>query len=391
MNSAGATLSDPTFLRGLLLELAAEARSRRFEVAPNPCVGAAVLAGRRVVGRGYHEYWGGPHAELNAIAAAWQSGVPRDQWDTLVVTLEPCSTHGKTPPCTEAIRALGIARVVAGARDPDPRQRGGGLEALRAAGLEVDLIEATPVEQVTPHFARWTHPDRLRRARPWTIAKWAQTRTGQLVPPPGVGEGRWISGPQSLAQVQVLRSRVDAIVTGVTTVLRDDPRLSVRLGSAASDSVGKAPARVILDSFLRTPVDARLFADPGPGALAGVVHVLCQAGADAGRHRALMERGVQVTSLHSTDPTHISLRELQEWLWKQGWRRVLLESGPELLGRYLEAGFVDQLRVYTGNVAGGEGESMAQWFSRLRLLERRDAEVGVDQVFEAFVSGADAG
>jgi diaminohydroxyphosphoribosylaminopyrimidine deaminase/5-amino-6-(5-phosphoribosylamino)uracil reductase len=377
---------DETFLRRLFIELGQGARVHRFEVAPNPCVGAAVLAGSRVVARGFHEVWGGPHAEVQALDAAERSGVPPQEWDTLVVTLEPCCSSGKTPPCTERIlrcaRSSGLRRLLVGAQDPDPRHRGAGIEALREAGLEViALPQLARLETISPHFLRWTTAERLRRARPWTIAKWAQTRSGQLSPPLDVGEGRWISGPEALAEVQVLRGRVDAIVTGVSTVLADDPRLTVR----PPGDVSRPPLRVVLDSYLRTPPEARLFADPGPGEGGGEVHVLCQAGANAMRHRALEAVGAHVTGLHPSEEDHVRLRDVQEWLWQHGATRIVVESGPELLSRYLQMGFVDQLRVYTGEVNGGRGESMARWFTDLRLDERLDREVGGDSVLEAFL------
>ena len=370
------------FLRQLLVELAEAASARRFEVAPNPCVGAAVLAGATVLARGVHERWGGPHAEIMALDAALAAGATPDAWDTLVCTLEPCCSTGKTPPCTERIVQSGIKRVVVGALDPDPRHRGEGLRLLRDCGIEVELVpNAAPLERLAPHFLRWMDPDRLRRPRPWTIAKWAQTRSGHLSPPPDVGGGRWISGPGSLDEVLVMRGRVDAIVTGVATVLADDPRLSVRPPGDPS----QPPRRVVLDSYLRTPPDARLFAAPGPGEGAGAVHILCQAGADGARHRSLVAAGAHITGLHSTEEDHVALRDVQEWLWNHGVRRVLLEAGPRLVSRYLSQGFVDQLRIYTGNVNGGQGEPMGAWIGRLQIEQRLDREVGADSVLEAFV------
>src|SRR5262245_37576014 len=186
--------------RALLADLLALAGPFRFEVAPNPCVGAAVLSDGVEVGRGFHRVWGGPHAEILAIEAALASGVPRERWDTLVVTLEPCSSHGKTPPCVDAILRESFRRVVVGALDPDPRHRGRGLEELRARGLELVFLRgAAPLERVAPHFLDWTRPDRLRRSLPWVIAKWAQTRTGQLSPP--LGQGRWVTGPAARTDV----------------------------------------------------------------------------------------------------------------------------------------------------------------------------------------------
>src|SRR5215510_13748124 len=142
--------------RALLADLLALAVPYRFDVAPNPCVGAAVLSDGVEIGRGFHRAWGGPHAEVLAIEAARASGDPRERWDTLVVTLEPCSSHGKTPPCTEAILREPFRRVVIGALDPDPRHRGRGPEELRARGLEIVFLRgAAPLERAAPHFLEW--------------------------------------------------------------------------------------------------------------------------------------------------------------------------------------------------------------------------------------------
>ncbi len=377
-----APVQDEVLLRTLLHELGSAARAWRFSVAPNPCVGAAVLAGQQVIARGFHEVWGEAHAEVQALDAAQASGVPREEWDTLVVTLEPCSTQGKTPPCIERILASGIRTVVVGEADPDPRHRGRGLEILRASGLEVFLLEgAAPLRDVAAHFLRWNAPDRLRRPRPWTIAKWAQTLTGQLLPPETIGGGRWISGPAALSEVQLLRSHVDAILTGVGTIVSDDPRLTVRPPGDPS----RRPLRVVLDSYLRTPPGARLFAPPGANEGAGEVHILCILGADEGREHALVRAGAQVHGLRGTDKHHLDLRGVYAWLWERGIRRIVLEAGPRVLGSHLDAGFLDQVHLVTGSVRGGRGESLADRLARAKLLERRDREVGPDSVLEAFL------
>jgi len=366
----------------LLEELGAAARAFRFEVAPNPCVGSAVLAGGDVVARGYHEVWSERHAEIQALDAAAATPSSHGRLDTLVVTLEPCSTHDKTPPCVDRILASGIRHVVVGALDPDRRHRGEGLRILREAGLDVVLLEgASPLANVSPHFLAWTDPERMRRARPWTIAKWAQTRTGQLAPPLEVGGGRWISGPEALREVQTLRGRVDAIITGVGTVLSDNPRLTVREPGDWS----RPPLRIVLDSRLRTPPDANLFRAPGAHEGAGAVHILCVGGADATRHGALVAAGASVHELHVATDDGVSLRDAQAWMWERGLRRVMVEAGPRLLSHYLASGFVDQVRIYTGGVNGGRGASMADWLTRLKLSERIDRECGTDSVLEAFV------
>lgn len=384
MTSLTRDLLDEPALRELLGELGREAALRRFDVAPNPCVGVAIVRGASVVARGVHGYFGGPHAEIVALENARRIDSDPASWDTLVTTLEPCSSVGKTGACTSAILdgSTGIRRVVVGALDPDPRHRGQGIEILREAGLEVIVLEgASPLEQVAPHFLRWMAPDRLRRPRPWTIAKWAQTRTGQLTPPADVGAGRWISSAESQAEVQLLRGRVDAIITGVGTVLADDPRLTVRLPGDTS----RAPLRVILDSYLRTPPESRLFQPPGEDEGAGEVHIVCLAGPDGARQRALEEVGAQVHGVHSNRDDHVRLWEVQSWLWGAGVRRVLLETGPILLSRSFELSFVDQVRIYTGSVNGGRGPSMGPWISSMRFEGREDREVSSDAVIDGFL------
>lgn len=371
--------------RAELERLALEASEHRFAVAPNPCVGAALLDRKgRVLGRGFHRRWGGDHAEIEALRAAREHGATDLDLDTLLVTLEPCSSRGKTPPCTRAILEAGIRRVVVGEQDPDPRHRGRGIELLREAGVEVEVVEgAVRLAKISPYFLRWVDYERLRRPRPWVVAKWAQTRTGQLSPPEDVGEGRWISGPQSRQEVQELRRSVDAILTGVGTVKADDPRLTLRV-PAGSDAPPRSPMRVVLDSELSTPPDAKLFAEPAENESAGPVYLLCRAGASPARHRALLEVGARIHSLRPDDQGHVALREALEWMWRFGARRVLLEAGPTLLRASFEAGFVDQLRVYTGSVNGGRGESAAQLLLETKLEQRIDREVGDDAVLEAF-------
>lgn len=365
----------------LLEQLLRAAGAFRFEVAPNPCVGASVLSDGVEIGRGFHRVWGGPHAEVEAIEAARASGVPRERWDTLVVTLEPCSTQGKTPPCTDAVLREPFRRVVVGALDPDPRHRGSGLELLRARGLEVVFLRGgAPLERAAPHFLDWTRPDRLRRSLPWVIAKWAQTRTGQLSPPAGVGDGRWVTGAAARDDVQRLRARVDAILTGVGTILADDPRLSVRVPLEGRP----APQRVVLDSSLRTPPGARLFQACVPGESAGPVRVVARAGFDAQRYRALTEAGATIHALHPGDDGHASLRETLALLWAEGVRRVLLEAGPVLTAAAIEGEYVDQLRVYTASVNGGEGPSLGRYLVPERLLSVARSEVGEDARLDAF-------
>lgn len=376
-------------LSHLLFELAQDAHAARFDVAPGVCVGAAILSRGRVIGRGIYQHWGGAHAELHAIAKAAASSTPQAEWDTLVVTLEPCSSTGKTPPCVEAVLASGVGRVVIGSLDPDPRHRGRGVTILREAGVDVTVLESglAPdmrwgLADIAQHFLDWNSIDRLRRPRPWNIAKWAQTRTGQLTPPANIGEGRWISGPESLAEVQRLRGRVDAILTGYGTVREDDPQLSVRAPGDASNP----PMRVVFDSYLHTSPDARLFAPVESSAVegAGRVVLFTRPGPDPVRARALLEKGAEIVALSPDDQGRLSLWAASEWLWQQGVRRTLLEAGPTLIQSYSDHGLLDQVRVYSGDVAGGRGPSLGNLLMDHRQNARLDRESGSDVVLEYF-------
>lgn len=370
-------------LAEVLADLGERARVHRFEIAPNPAVGAAALAADgRVLAEGFHQAFGGPHAEVEALRALEASDARAADVHTLAVTLEPCSTAGKTPACTDLIVRSGIGRVAIGDLDPDPRHRGRAIALLGEHGVDVDaVLGSAPLDRISPHFTRFNAYERLRRPRPWLIAKWAQTLSGHLSPPADVGEGRWISSPQSLHEVQLLRSRVDAIVTGVGTVRADDPRLTVRFPA----SLDRAPLRIVLDSELTTPPDARLFQPVERGEVGGPVYVLCRAGADGARHRRLVEAGARVHTLRPGLDGRVHLRESLEWMWRFGVRRALLETGPTLLTAYFEAGFVDQIRVFSGAVRGGRGPSLAPLLSSFELLERLEREVGPDAVLEAFV------
>lgn len=378
---------DPALLQGHLRSLAEGAQAFRFEVAPNPCVGAGILSRGRLVAQGFHRVYGGPHAEVEALREADRLGIPLAERDALLVTLEPCSSFGKTPPCTEAILDSGIRRVVVAETDPDPRHRGQGFEALRRAGIEVlELPGSAPLEWASPHFERWISPARTRGHRPWVLAKWAQTLTGQLTPPPDIGEGRWISGPEALQEVQLLRGRVDAILTGAGTVLADDPRLTVR----PPGDLTSAPGRVVLDTDLRTPPEARLLAAQGEDESAGPLLFFARPDLDPVRARRLVDAckgpGIEVATARMVDRTHFDLQDVLERLYERGLRRVLVEAGPTLLQALFDGGWVDQVRIYTGSIRGGEGSSLGPWLQAARLEQRQDVEVGEMARLDAFLS-----
>jgi len=360
----------------LFEELVTWAAGCRFDVAPEPCEAAAVVAAGGVVARARREFYGGAQPWLAALAGGAGG-------DTLVTTLEPRVDADGALLGADLLAASAIRQVVVGSLEPDLRQRGRGVAALRALGLTVDVAEwGAPLHRVAPHYLNWRSVERARRPRPWTIAKWAQTRSGQLTPPEDVGDGRWISCTSSQDEVQVLRGRVDAVVTGIGTGLADDPRLSVR----PPGEVERAPLRVVLDSKLRTPPESRLLAQTPDdmSEAAGAVCILGVAGAPASRFRALVERGAEVHLLPPDWHGRLSLEQASRWLWERGLRRILVEAGPRILSAFLKAGAVDQVRIYTGDVMGGRGSRVEGVPSESTMSGVLHRECGDDAVLEGF-------
>lgn len=225
-------------------EALALARLSEGLTRPNPPVGAVVDRNGRCVGRGRHRRAGGPHAEVYALRQAGEGA----RGATLYVTLEPCSTHGRTPPCTDAILAAGCRRVVVGARDPNPRHAGRGLRILRAGGVETVLLRDPEAEDLIRPFA--VH---MRERRPWVVFKWAMTADGRLAD--ARGRSKWITGAPARERVQALRRQADVILVGAETVRRDNPSLLPR------PSRGRKPWRVIVTASGRLPPTARVFVD----------------------------------------------------------------------------------------------------------------------------------
>ena len=309
------------------------ARRGMYEVEPNPMVGAVVLAGERVVGEGWHRAWGGPHAEVEALAAA--AGAARGA--TLVVTLEPCSTSGKTPPCTEAILAAGVARVVVGRLDPNPVHHGRGIERLLAAGVEVDLLEQPGPEALLRRF-----PAQLASRRPHVLAKWAMSKDGAIAPARG---GRAVvSCAESQALVHRWRGTADAILVGVNTVIADDPLLTARGDGPRRRTL----RRVVLDPSLRTPLAARVVNTPDQAP----TWILAADDASPGAESALAARGARVLRV-PRDPDWLVAG--LERLAAEGCGRVLIEGGSHTLAACLAADVVDQAAIFMSPNSLGEG------------------------------------
>ena len=304
------------------------ARRGLYSTDPNPRVGCVIARGGHVVGEGWHRYAGEPHAEIHALAAA--GGDSRGA--TAYVTLEPCRHTGRTGPCTRGLIEAGVAKVVAAMPDPDPRVAGQGFAKLSEAGIEVEtgLLEAS-ARALNRGFV-----SRHERGRPWVRCKLAATLDGRTAT--AAGESRWITGEAARADVHRLRAQAGAILTGIGTLLADDPRLDARLEDTGRPAPPmRPPMRVIVDSRLRTPPAARVLSAPGD--------VLIATTGDAGRRGALVEAGAEIVPLPDAGG-RVSLPALMAALAGRGVNEVHTECGPVLAGALLESAFVDEIVVY---------------------------------------------
>ena len=317
------------------------ARQGEGLVEPNPMVGAVVASpadGGTIIAEAWHQQFGGPHAE----AAALDQAGTLARGSTLYVTLEPCCHRGKTPPCTDKIIAAGVARVVVAAGDPFPDVDGGGIAALRAAGItvEIGLLEAEAVRLTAPFRMLITG------GRPWVIAKWAMSLDGRLAAPPG-GD-RWISSEESLRIVHTLRGRIDAILVGIGTALSDDPLLTAR-----PEGPRKA-LRIVLDGTGRLPPDSRLVVTAREWPLL----VAVGPGATAERIAALQEAGCEVWQGTEQEPEERVASLLAE-LGRRRMTNLLVEGGAAVLGTFFAGGLVDEIYAFTApKILGGAGDPL---------------------------------
>ncbi|HHQ13428.1 MAG TPA: bifunctional diaminohydroxyphosphoribosylaminopyrimidine deaminase/5-amino-6-(5-phosphoribosylamino)uracil reductase RibD [Chromatiales bacterium] len=315
------------------------ARRGLYTAHPNPRVGCVIVRDGRIVGEGWHERTGGPHAEIVALAQAGADA----SGATVYVTLEPCCHQGRTPPCTDALIAAGVARVVAGAPDPNPAVAGGGLKALQEAGI--DTVSGVLEAQCSALNAGFNL--RMRCGRPRVTVKIAASVDGRTALSNGVSQ--WISGTAAREDVQRLRARSGAIMTGIGTVLADDPMLTVR-GPDFTDM--PQPLRVILDSQLRLPPDARLLNHPGE------VRVFTVADVTTDQAEALRVAGAKLEPVQATQGRP-ALEAVLERLAGLEVNDVLVEAGPGLNGALLDAGLVDELIVYqAAHLLGADAQGM---------------------------------
>lgn len=339
---------------GWMARALALAERGRATCRPNPMVGCVLVRDGRPVGEGWHERAGGPHAEVRALAACAD---PRGA--TAYVTLEPCNHHGRTGPCSVALRDAGIAEVVYATADPDP-QAAGGAAYLEAAGIEVTggVLDAWAAEQNQVFLHG------VRHARPQVTLKLAHTREGSLV----AAEGRWITGEVARAAVHAMRALVDAVLVGSGTVLADDPRLDVRHVPLP----GPAPRAVVLDGRGRSPMDAEVV---GAGTI-----VVTTAGSDAAWRQGLQTRGCEVVVTPGRD--ELDLRAVMHELWTRDIRAILAEPGATLAAALLAAGLVDRLVTHVADTTTQDEirhpdaiGAASGWIVRRRLRRGPDLEI----------------
>ncbi|BCR04764.1 riboflavin biosynthesis protein RibD [Desulfuromonas versatilis] len=344
--------STESFMR-LALDLARRGEGR---TRPNPAVGALIVRDGQVVGEGFHPQAGQPHAEIFALRQAGDLARGAD----LYVTLEPCSHHGRTGPCAAAVIAGGLARVFVGTRDPNPLVSGRGIEMLRSAGIEVTtgILESECRRLIAP-FAK-----HVTSGRPYLILKSAMTLDGNTAT--RSGDSQWISNEQSRLFVHRLRDRVDAIMVGIGTVLRDDPRLTTRLPEG-----GRDPLRVVVDGRLRIPEDAAMLRLES----AAATLIATTAEAPAEKVARLRAGGADVLVVPGKDG-RVGLAELMRELGARGIQSLLLEGGATLNAAALEAGLVDRVMLFVAPKLlggfGGKGIFAGAGVERLaeaRLLE----------------------
>ncbi len=334
-----------------------------YTTDPNPRVGCVIVNNGTIIGEGWHERAGLPHAEVLALNAAGAHA----RGATAYVTLEPCCHHGRTPPCTDALLDAGIARVVAAMQDPNPRVAGQGAGQLSGAGIgvEIGLLEAQ-ARTLNPGFIQ-----RMQHGRPYVRVKLAVSLDGRSAL--ANGESKWISGEAARRDVQRWRARSSAVMTGIGTVLADDPSLTVRTDELA----GRQPLRVVVDSGLRLPNGAKLLIQPG-------AVLVATASDDTERSSALRVAGAEIAVVRGADG-HVDLAALLVELARREINELLVEAGARLSGALLHAGLVDELIVYLAPHVLGAGArgmfeipSLTQMSARVPLAISDVRAVGAD-------------
>lgn len=357
------------------------AEGGRGRVSPNPLVGAVIADDDGPLGEGFHAELGGPHAEVAAIRAAGDRDLSKA---TLYVSLEPCCHQGRTPPCTDAIREAGIARVVVASDDPSEHASGRGLGILRDDGVEVVLEDGELAGRA--RLLNQPFRKRARTGRPWVLFKSAMTLDGKVAT--GRGDSKWISGERSRALTHLWRSECDAVAVGIGTALADDPLLTARPSdpSRPSPPPPRQPRRIVFDSLARLPLDGRLVA----GARQTPLTVVVSRAAPRAATDALKAHGADIiVAPGEHEPARVG--SALDQLGAAGVGSILLEGGPHLAGAFLDAQEIDEVRLFLAPlILGGrtardplEGEGVEQIADAVRALTLGCETVGEDLLVSA--------
>lgn len=345
------------------------------KVNPNPMVGAVIVKDERVIGQGYHKYYGGNHAEVNAF----ENLSDNPEGATIYVTLEPCSHYGKTPPCVDKIIANKISKVVVGTLDPNPLVEGRGIKALKEAGIEVITgVLEEECKKLNEVFMKY-----ILYKRPFVVLKTAMTLDGKIATESG--ESKWITSDKSRQEVHKLRNKLSAIMVGVNTVIKDNPELTCRLEG------GKNPVRIIVDSKLRIPLGSNVVVDNLAQTIVATTEV-----ADKDKILVLEKLGVKVLIINSKNE-RVDLKSLMIELGKRDIDGILLEGGATLSFSALEENIVDKIQVYIApKIIGGEksktsigGKGIEKLSDAIMLNNMTVKSVGTDLLIEAYLKGGE--
>ncbi|MCX5785391.1 MAG: bifunctional diaminohydroxyphosphoribosylaminopyrimidine deaminase/5-amino-6-(5-phosphoribosylamino)uracil reductase RibD [Elusimicrobia bacterium] len=330
------------------------ARKGEYGAHPNPMVGAVVVKGGRIIGEGWHRSFGGPHAEINALKTCSASAAGA----TLYVTLEPCSTYGKTPPCTAALIKAKLGRIVIGAADPNPANRGRAAKILSAAGIKTKshVLENVCLA-LNPAFNKF-----MRTGLPFVTLKTAQSLDGKIAD--FRGRARWISGPAARLETHKLRARSDAVLAGINTVLKDDPMLNVR-----GVKVSRQPYIIILDSTLKISRSAALFSNDR-------VIIATTKKAPARAIKKLNRQNARIMVLPADSGGRVSLKALLTELGKLGIAHLLVEGGGTVIGSFISEGLADRLVCFIAPlvIGGAASKSPVIWNDSLNAKRK---ELGI--------------
>lgn len=360
-------MNDQDYMR-MALELAKKGCGH---VSPNPMVGAVIVKDGQIIGQGYHERYGQPHAERNALASCTESPQGAD----LYVTLEPCCHYGKQPPCVDAILGAKIRRVYIGSADPNPLVAGKGVKILRDSGVEViEDVLREECDRINPVFFHY-----IRTGRPYVVMKYAMTMDGKIAA--YTGASRWITGEEARKHVHRQRNWLTGILVGVGTVIADDPMLNCRIEG------GRDPVRIVCDTGLRTPLKSRLVQTAGE-----IPTILATCCVDADRQKPYLDAGCRVLEIPKKNG-HVDLNVLMERLGNEKIDSILLEGGANLNWSALENGIVQRVQAYVApKLLGGEGArspvegtGFPEPGLAVRLTNSRVIRLGTDFLIESEV------